>query len=379
MTTSPADALRVDGPSRTSVQQVVVIRPAVGGIAYVAHAVADEFRGRGVEVTELVGGEGGSPARDAAREVWSHRRRIRAAELVHVELGVTAVPTFWLALWACVIGARPMIVVHDGSIIVRSPGCGLIRTGPGQRDAIAHRILAPLFDRPLRTALIRWTRGWVTLTERARRQVAEAGLEPVAVVALGADPPMSLSVPSACETVVFAGYIAPAKGLDLLVAAWELVGDATGLRLVVLGNPSRQHADYAEELRNRLEAVDAPSSWLGWVDDDHAFHSAIGEAAIVVLPYRVSNPASGILIRAAVEGRAIVGTDVPAVRDFLVDGVSGSVVPCDDAEALAEELLDLARNPARRDELGRNAGARAAASCTWALQVDQLLEAYQPD
>jgi len=353
-----------------------VIRPEVGGIAFVAAAGADVVRATGADVLELVGRQGGSPALDAARLVWANRHHIRTADVVHVEVGVTAVSTFWIAVWACALGARPVTVLHDGSVIVRAPGSGLIRTRPGRRDAIAHKLLAPAVDRPLRAWLAWRTRTWVTLTERARRDVAAAGLRPVAVVPLGADPPTATSPPSECTTVVFAGFISPAKGLDLLVDAWEEVGEATGLRLVVVGDPGRQNAEYASGLRARLAGSAAPSTWEGWVTDEDAFHTAIAEAAVVVLPYRRSNPASGILIRAVVEGRAVLGTAVPAVEDFVVDGVSAAVVPCDDAEALADSLLELARDPSARDALGAAAGAWASEHCTWQAYSDRLFDTW---
>jgi len=376
VSTPLVDTWRPPGRRSTAPRRVVVIRPAVGGIAFVAGAGADVVRARGSDVVELVGQEGGSPALDGARKVWAHRRHIRNADVVHVEVGVTAVSTFWLALWACVLGARPVTVLHDGPVIVRAPGSGLIRTRSGRRDAVAHKLLAPLIDRPLRAWLVRRTRTWVTLTERARREVAAAGLGPVVVVPLGADPPTATVPPSACTTVVFAGFISPAKGLDVLVDAWEAVGEATGLRLVVVGDPGRQHADYASGLRSRLSGMAAPSAWEGWVTEEQAFHAAIADAAIVVLPYRASNPASGILIRAVVEGRAVLGTAVPAVEDFVDDGVSASVVPCDDVGALARALLELARDPSARDALGAAAGSWASRHCTWPAYAGHLLDAW---
>ena len=377
MSTPAVDAPPDPAHGSTAPRRVVVIRPELGGVASVAAAGADVVRARGAEVVEVVGPEGGTPALDAARQVWANRHLIRGAEVVHVEVGITAVSTFWLAAWACVLGARPVVVLHDGPVIVRAPGSGMMRTRPGRRDAIAHKLLAPLFDRPLRAWLRLRARTWVTLTERARRDAAAAGLGPVVVVPHGADPPTATEPPSTCTTVVFAGFISPAKGLDVLVDAWEAVGEATGLRLVVVGGSGRQHADYAAGLRARLAGIAAPSVWEGWVPDERAFHAAIAHAAIVVLPYRTSNPASGILVRAIVEGRAVLGTSVPAVEDFVDAGASASIVPRGDAVALAEALLGLARDPSRRDALGSAAGAWASEHCTWQAYSDRLFEAWE--
>jgi glycosyltransferase involved in cell wall biosynthesis len=359
------------------IRHVVMVRPEVGGVAHVARSCAAELRERGTEVTELVGADAGMPALVAARLVWAHRTRIRATDIVHVELGITAVSTFWLAVWVSLIRGGLVTVLHDGPRMVLAPGSGVITTRPGLRDVIAYKICAPILDRPLRKWMAHRTGTWVTLSERSCRALEAAGLGPVVVVRHGADPPTSAAPPSQCDTVVYAGYISPAKGLDVLVDAWEAVGPATGLRLVVVGSYGPGDASYAEALRARLKALDSPVTWAGWVENDNAFNAIIAEAAIVVVPYRQSNPVSGILIRAAVEGRAIIGSTVPAVTDFLVDGVTGSIVEPSDVEGLAQALLDLASDGTARDALGEACSLSAAMRCTWKLQVDQLVAAYE--
>jgi glycosyltransferase involved in cell wall biosynthesis len=360
----------------TAIRSVVMIRPGAGGVAHVARSCAGELRARGVEVTELVGVDQGSPAVGGLRRVWRHRGELRTADVVHLELGITAVPAFWIGAWAGILRGGFVTIVHDDSRLVLAPGSGLMRTAPGWRDALAHKVLALVLDRPLRAWMARRTKVWVSLSQRARSGLEASGLTPALSVEHGADPPTAQFPPSLGDSVVYAGFISPAKGLDVLVDAWEKVGMATSLRLVVVGSPAPSCRRYADGLRARLAAMDAPVTWKGWVDDDD-FHAAIATAAVVVVPYRRSNPLSGIVIRAAVEGRAIVGTAVPAVTDFLEDGVTGVVVQADNADQLAEALLRLAADPRARDDLGRACARWAADHCTWVRQVDQLLGAYR--
>lgn len=188
---------------------------------------------------------------------------------------------------------------------------------------------------------------------------------------------MRTTPPSQCNTIVFAGFISPAKGLDVLADAWESIGLETNMRLHIVGDYDRQHAAYAEGIRARLKAYDSSVTWSGWINDDDAFSTAIADAAIVVLPYRRSNPVSGILIRAAVDGRAIVGSSVPAIADFLVDGVTALIVEPDDAVGLGQALLDLASDRTAQDTLGRAVGLWAAVECTKSAQMDHLMVAYR--
>jgi glycosyltransferase involved in cell wall biosynthesis len=197
----------------------------------------------------------------------------------------------------------------------------------------------------------------------------------VVVAPHGADPPTSSAPPSRCTSVVFAGYVARSKGVDVLLDAWETVYPAADLRLQIVGGHGRHDEAYAEALRDRIRSSGLPVTWRGWVGDDE-LRAAIAEAAIVVLPYRKSNPMSGILIRAAVEGRAIIASSVPAVADVLEEGVSAVIVEPGDPDTLSKALLELIHDKVKRDALGRAAAAWAETHCSWSLEVAALEEAY---
>lgn len=149
------------------IRHIVMIRPEAGGVAYVGQSCATELRARGFTVTELIGSDRESPAREGLRQIWARRSLIRSADIVHVELGATALCTFWLAFWAGVLRGDLVTVSHDGPLLVGSPGSGVMVTGPGVRDAIAHKVFARFLDRPLRALLRRRTMVWVTLAHES--------------------------------------------------------------------------------------------------------------------------------------------------------------------------------------------------------------------
>jgi glycosyltransferase involved in cell wall biosynthesis len=112
------------------------------------------------------------------------------------------------------------------------------------------------------------------------------------------------------------------------------------------------------------------------VAGEAAFRELIEGAAVVVLPYRRSSPASGILVRAMHAGRAIVATPVPAVEGVLHDEENALLVPREDAAALAAAIRRLLREPATRDRLGTSAAATAASRFTWSAHAAGLERAY---
>jgi phosphatidylinositol alpha-1,6-mannosyltransferase len=363
-------------------RRAVVVRPERGGVAYVAAGVAGELRRRGTDVVEVVAADDGprAPARAALRSVWDARRALRRADVVHVEVGRTAVGALWVAVWAAVLRDDVVFVTHDGPELVNAPGSGLIRTAPGRRDAFAHRVLAPLTDGVVRAWLKRRVGHWVTVSDEAAGRAKAAGLGPVSTVGLpaGSGPgagPVVAAPPSASATVLFAGHLAPTKGLEVLADAWAEAGAGRDATLVVVGGHSRQHDRYVAGVRDAYGRLPARTRWVGWVDDA-TFAAELAGAAVVVLPYLASNPASGVLVRALASGRPVVATRVEAVeslpaamRDALL------VVEPGDRTGLAAAIARLLDDPAGRDRLGARA-ARAAATRPLAAQVDELVGLY---
>ncbi|MGI5952733.1 MAG: glycosyltransferase [Brooklawnia sp.] len=67
--------------------------------------------------------------------------------------------------------------------------------------------------------------------------------------------------------------------------------------------------------------------------------------------------------------------------DSVVDGVTGRVVPVEDAQALADALAGLISDPASRERFGRQARERAVRDFdqndVWARHHDHLLSGHQ--
>ena len=65
------------------------------------------------------------------------------------------------------------------------------------------------------------------------------------------------------------------------------------------------------------------------------------------------------LLEAMAAGRACVATRVGGVPEVITDGVDGVLVPPGDHDALARAVTTVLDDPARGDDLGRRAAARA--------------------
>ena len=357
---------------------VLVVRPGRGGVAAFASRASAELRACGWRVDELVLPDEGSAMRVALGATARQRQAIERADVLHVELGCLDLAPYWFA--ALSSNSRPLVVVaHDAPRVVLAPGSGLIGTGSRWRDVVGHRILSPAVDGVLARRVARRAAVGVVLSEGARTAWTDDAPRRIVVADHGADPPTpGRCRPSSGEYALFAGYIGPGKGIDTLLEAWGLIASPGGLPLVIAGGNTGgiEDAAYEGHLRELSSRLPSPPRWLGFVSDLE-FTRLVAEAALVVAPYRRSNPASGVLVRAMVEGRAVVATRVPAALDCLEDGVSGLLVEPDDSQALAEALELAMRDPGLRDRLGAAAASTAARRFTWPRYIERLTDAYR--
>lgn len=127
-------------------------------------------------------------------------------------------------------------------------------------------------------------------------------------------------------------------------ARFEIVGDITSAPNAI----SRQ----------ALEALitDTPVRWLGKIGD---MHEKLIETNVVVYPsyYREGVPKA--LLEAMATGRVIVTTDNVGCRDAIHHDRNGLLVPIRDPDALAEAMMTLINDPAKRIAMGK-AGRKMA-------------------
>jgi len=168
---------------------------------------------------------------------------------------------------------------------------------------------------------------------------------------------------------------APARAVAILRGVREHVPDA---RLLVVGH-GLGGEDAALHAAARLAGLDAAITQLPWVEwADLPATLAVGDVAI--LPYadtlinraKCSVKALDLLVAA----RPIVADAVGQLRETLVPGESGVLVPPDEPAAFAPAVAALLRDPARRAALGAAAERRAWDSFDWAHLVVRAEELY---
>lgn len=144
----------------------------------------------------------------------------------------------------------------------------------------------------------------------------------------------------------FVGRLVGDKGIVELAEAWSRVA-GPGDRLLVVG-PFEERDPVPERTRRQLEE-DPRVLMFGFTRDPAPFYAMMD---VLVLPtYREGFP--NVPLEAAAMGLPVLATKVVGCVDAVEDGVTGTLVPARDAEALGVALGRYLQDGALRAEHGR--------------------------
>ena len=139
------------------------------------------------------------------------------------------------------------------------------------------------------------------------------------------------------------GQLIRGKGVDQLLTAMHKVGTPCVLDVVGTGNDEANLKQLAEPLGEKVV-------FHGYSPNpDDAFRGV----RAVVLPWRWQEPFGLVGPEALAHGVPLVGFDVGAIRDYLVDGQTGVLVPPGDTDALSKAIDRLLNNPDEAHAMGR--------------------------
>jgi glycosyltransferase involved in cell wall biosynthesis len=251
------------------------------------------------------------------------RRAARAADLVHAH---------WLPCGAIAArSGRPFVVTLHGTDVE----------------------LARRFPRFARTVLRSARRVVCVSRSLARDAIALGAPEPV-VIPNGIEIPVRPGEEAEPPEVLFAGRLSAEKGvLDLLAAS-------NGLPLVIAGNGP---------LRRRMPQA------LGFVPRSE-LERLFARAAVVVCPSR--REGFGVVCAEAMAyGKPVVASRVGGLRDLVVHGETGLLVPPRDPTSLREAIVVLLQDAGMRRSLGARGRDRIAGLCGWEGVTEATLAVYR--
>ncbi|MEL7107877.1 MAG: glycosyltransferase [Pseudomonadota bacterium] len=181
--------------------------------------------------------------------------------------------------------------------------------------------------------------------------------------------------------LVFAGRWSPKKGIDTLIDALTQLGpELEGWTVRLCGNkPEGERDAFEQSLHDKLAQSGVEVDLAGWVPaDDMPAHWAAAKIACVPSKRAPSGDAEGlplVCIEAMLSGCALAATRHSGIVECVQDGETGYLSDEGDADALANNLRKMLKDPATTARMGE--AGRALAQERFNLQKQSLkLEAH---
>ena len=178
------------------------------------------------------------------------------------------------------------------------------------------------------------------------------------------DPGVPVKAPSSSRTIVYAGRLAPEKGLRVLVRAWERAGLGNSAELWIIGDgPEATHLQgRGIILKGRRAAA--------------AVADAMRNARSVVLPSLCFETFGNTVVEAFACGRPVIASNIGALGDLVEEGATGMKFAAGDEAALAQCLTSMVNYPDLADALGANARAEYLNRFTPERNFEMLMRIY---
>ncbi|HVN94917.1 MAG TPA: glycosyltransferase family 4 protein [Syntrophorhabdaceae bacterium] len=100
-------------------------------------------------------------------------------------------------------------------------------------------------------------------------------------------------------------------------------------------------------------------------------------ADIFVMP-SLREPFGIVFLEAMANGLPCVGTRIESIPEIIDDGETGYLIEPNNAGELAEKIIDLLGNPAKRKRMGEN-GFEKARKFSWTRSVEQMVDCIRKD
>ncbi|MBQ1014174.1 glycosyltransferase [Micromonospora sp. M51] len=320
------------------------------------------------------------PAEPVAKDALLPHMREFSAWLIERWRGGDWVPElfhahFWMSGLAGLTAGRqtggPVVLTYHALGTVKRRYQGVQDTSPARRISY-ERELGRSVDRVV--AQCRDEVGELVRmgVPRSRMTVVPSGVNLATFAPLG---PAAEREPGRAR-ILTVGRLVERKGFQTVVRAMALVPDA---ECVVVGGPPEgllETDPYARRLRALAESCGVADRvhLVGAVPREEMGRWYRSADLLVAAPWY--EPFGLTPLEAMACGVPVVGTAVGGIRDTVVDGTTGDLVPARDPQALATAIQGLLDDRIRRFAYATAARERARARYSWAATAERLVEVY---
>ncbi len=256
--------------------------------------------------------------------------------------------------------------MSDAKLIWSRRDMGILR---GSKHHVAYRLMSRIPDRVF--AVSEEVRQHCVVVDRIKPSLVETIYNGIDVADWDtASRPAKLPGRSVVATV---GNIRRVKGHDVFIkAAASIAARFRSVSFQIAGDVLEP--DYFEELQTLIRDLNL-SDRFHFAGGVANLREYLSTADIFVLPSR-SEGFSNAIVEAMAASLPVVATDVGGNAEAVADGVSGFIVPSEDAAALAAAISGLLSDPPKAREMGAAGKKLASEKFTTDAMMRQITLAY---
>ncbi|MEE2896950.1 MAG: glycosyltransferase family 4 protein, partial [Gemmatimonadota bacterium] len=213
----------------------------------------------------------------------------------------------------------------------------------------------------------------IAVSASTREDLGRRGLdgERIEVIPNGIDLALYTPGPASMRTsepsLLFLGRVKKYKRVDLLMRAVALL-ESEGLSVTLRVAGSGDDRPRLERIARKLGLSDRVH-FLGFVDEARKL-----ELFRTSWLHALTSPKEGwgiSIMEASACGTPSIASDAPGLRESVVDGETGLLVPHGDVRALADSIASLLKDERRRESMGRQARSFAE-GFSWDESADRV-------
>ncbi|WP_063652771.1 glycosyltransferase family 4 protein [Aliivibrio fischeri] len=187
----------------------------------------------------------------------------------------------------------------------------------------------------------------------------------IEVIVNGIDENVSLEGIKDSGYYLYLGRLSQEKGVPTLAEAHQLMTEKAGLKIVGDGPEF-----------NQLKENYPTAELLGFKSGEELL-TLIKEAKAVIVPSECYENCSMSVIEAMSYGKPVIGSKIGGIPEQIRDGIDGYLFEAGNAQALADKLDLLVKEPVKTIDMGKNARERFLSKYTLTKHKNDLLNLYQ--
>jgi glycosyltransferase involved in cell wall biosynthesis len=177
--------------------------------------------------------------------------------------------------------------------------------------------------------------------------------------------------------ILFLGNFIGTKGVLEVLYASQYLRDLKEKIEFRFAGSWRDAATKTAFLQYKEEHPDLPVTIVGPVQGESKFELLAGSDIFVFPTYYPNEGHPWVIVEAMCAGLPVISTDHAAIRESVIDGVNGYLVPKKDAAAVAEKIRYLIEHPAERKRMGEESRRLYIEGFTHEIMIKRLGDVFR--